>query len=59
MSRPEIHIAQIRQEIAQMTMDGHLVDFEMTGCAGAVEYELEQMLRRIDELERRQNASKT
>ena len=55
MSRPEVHIAQIRQEIAMMTMDGHVVDFEEVGCICALEYELQNYLRIQDEKAGRQN----
>jgi len=53
--RPEVHIAQIRQEIAMMGHDGHVVDFEEVNCIGAIEFELQNYLRIQDEKERRQN----
>jgi len=55
MSRPEVHIAQIRQEIAMMTQDGHVVDFEEIGCIGSIEYELQTFIRIQDEKNERQN----
>ena len=53
--RPEVHIAQIRQEIAMMGHDGHVVDFEEVNCIGAIEFELQNYLRIQDEKEGRQN----
>ena len=49
MSRPEVHVANIRQEIAMLTQDGHIVDFEEIGCIGSIEYELQNYLRIQDE----------
>ena len=46
---PEVHISNIRQEIAMMTQDGHIVDFEEIGCIGTIEYELQMYLRIQDE----------
>ena len=46
---PEVHISNIRQEIAMMTQDGHIVDFEEIGCIGSIEYELQMYLQIQDE----------
>ena len=55
MSRPEVHIGQIRQELAIVTADGHVVSFEEVNCIGSIEYELQNYLRIQDEKEHRQN----
>ena len=54
MSRPEIHIAQIKQEIAMMVHDGYVVDFEEQVCIQSIEYNLTKYLRHRDKKEKRQ-----
>ena len=45
MSTINQHIQNMKHEIAQMTMDGHLIDFEIIGCAGAIEHECDTIMR--------------
>jgi len=49
MSLPEVHIGQIRQEIALMTRHGHIVEFEEIASIGGIEWELQNYLRCQDE----------
>lgn len=55
MSTLNQHIQEIKQEIAKMTKDGHLVDFEMISCAGAIECECDQIIIIDNENEGRTN----
>ena len=51
---PEVHISNIRQEIAMMTAEGLIVDFEEIGCICSIEYELQMYLQIQDEKNGRQ-----
>ena len=53
MSLPEVHIGQIKQEIAMMTHDGHIVDFDELIFAEALDYIMTKYLRHQDEKNRR------
>ena len=48
------HIQAIKFEIATMTREGHIVDFEVCGCVGAIEYELDQIVTIDNDKEMRQ-----
>ena len=53
MSLPEVHIAQIKQEIAMMNKDGHIIDFEEFVCMESMDYNLAKYLRHQDEKNKR------
>ena len=48
MSDPKEHIKRMYAEIRKMTEDGHLVDFEKSVIAGAVESELSRLEELFD-----------
>ena len=53
MSLLHIHLAQIRQEIAQMTFDGHLSDSTVNLHVRNIEHELTAIEQHEDEKEGR------
>lgn len=54
MSIETVHIGQIRQEVAQMTHDGHLADSIINYYIRDIEQALARMERYLDEREDRQ-----
>ena len=55
MSTLNIHIQNIKLEIAKMQLDGHLVDFEIIGCSCAIEHECDQIIAINNDHEGRTN----
>ena len=51
----EVHIANIKQEIAEMMMHGHQVNFGIEVAMSAIDYECDKMAAINDRNEGRQN----
>ena len=54
MSRLETHIANIQQELAEMTKAGYQSSFGIETCMGCIDYECQKILAIHDKDERRQ-----
>lgn len=48
MSTPEQHLANIELEIAAMSLDGHLKDIELSRFINAIEYDVLEARRAIE-----------